>query len=213
MRMVSCTRRLEPMISSRGKRPPPSLGTKRWLMTHRKESARRARSLLLLLGLEHAQDAIDGLAGIDGVQGAEHEVAGFSGAHGDLDRIPVAHLAHQNDLRGLAQGGAQPAGEMCQNRVPNSRWLNVALSCGWMNSTGSSSVMIWTGLRAIDLAQDGSQGGGFARSGRAGDQHQARLFLGNLADDLRELQRIKRWDGGVEFAAGRSSSCRAVRKY
>ena len=67
--------------------------------------------------LEHAQDAVDGLAGVDGVQGAEHQVAGFGGAQGDLHRFPVAHFAHQNDLGRLAQGGAQAVGEGVEIRA------------------------------------------------------------------------------------------------
>src|ERR1035437_9361141 len=42
--MLSWVRRLEPIISSRAYRPPPILGTSRWLRTQRSVSAKRARS-------------------------------------------------------------------------------------------------------------------------------------------------------------------------
>ena len=105
--MLSWVRRLEPMISSKAWRPPPTLGTSRWLTTQRSVSARRARSLLLLLRFEHTQDTVDGLAGIDGVQRAEHQVAGFRRAQRDFHRLAIAHFADQNHFRRLAQGGAQ----------------------------------------------------------------------------------------------------------
>ncbi len=69
--------------------------------------------LLLLLGLEHAEDTVDGLAGVDGVERAQDEVAGFRGAQGDLDGLAVAHFADEDDLGGLAQGGAQAGGRSC----------------------------------------------------------------------------------------------------
>ena len=75
-------------------------------------------NLLLLLGLEHAEDAVDGLAGIDRVQRAQHQMAGFRRAQGDLHRLAVAHFADENDLGRLAQRGAQAVGRRCRNPCP-----------------------------------------------------------------------------------------------
>ena len=48
-----------------------------------------------------------GLGGIDGMQGGEDQVAGLGGVQGGLDRLEVAHLADQDDVRILAQGAFQ----------------------------------------------------------------------------------------------------------
>ena len=67
-------------------------------------------NLLLLLRLEHAEDAVDGFAGVDGVQRAQDQMAGFRRAQGDFHRFLVAHFADENDLGRLAQRGAQAVG-------------------------------------------------------------------------------------------------------
>ena len=85
---------------------------------------------------------------LTGVQGAQNQVAGFRRAQGDFDRVAVAHFADENDLGRLAQGGAQAVGIVVEI-MPSSRWLKVALLCGWTNSTGSSSVTMWTALVSL----------------------------------------------------------------
>ena len=49
--------------------------------------------------------------GVVGVQGGEHQVAGQRGLDGDLRGLQVADLADHDDVRVLAQEGAQGAGE------------------------------------------------------------------------------------------------------
>src|SRR5215208_7136487 len=67
--------------------------------------------LLLLLGVEHAQNTIDRLAGIDRVERAHHKMSSLRGIQSNLDRGPVAHFADQDDLGSLAERGAQSAGK------------------------------------------------------------------------------------------------------
>ena len=87
---------------------PPSLLRNQALRDEIAERRRQPAAHRLLIGhLEGADDALDGLRGIDGVQRREHEVAGFGGGQRDLDRFAVAHFADQDDLRRLAQRGAQ----------------------------------------------------------------------------------------------------------
>ena len=45
------------------------------------------------------------------MQGADDQVAGLGRLHAQLDGLAVAHLADQDDLGGLAQGGAQAVGK------------------------------------------------------------------------------------------------------
>jgi hypothetical protein len=44
-------------------------------------------------------------------------VAGLGGGEGDLDGVAVAHLADEDDLWGLAEGGAQAAGVVVEVRA------------------------------------------------------------------------------------------------
>ena len=59
--------------------------------------------LLLLVRREHVDDAVDRLRRILGVQGGEDEVAGLGGGEGHRDRLEVAELADEDDVRVLAQ--------------------------------------------------------------------------------------------------------------
>ena len=52
-----------------------------------------------------------GAGGVVGVQRAEHQVAGQRGLDGDLRRLQVADFADHDDVRVLAQEGAQHRGE------------------------------------------------------------------------------------------------------
>src|SRR5919204_3994625 len=63
--------------------------------------------LVLLRGREHVDDAVNGLRCVLRVQGGEHEVAGLRGGQRGGDRLEVAHLAHEDHVRVLAQGGFQ----------------------------------------------------------------------------------------------------------
>src|SRR2546425_2924332 len=62
---------------------------------------------LLVACLERADDALDGLRGVDRVKRGEHQVTRFRRRQRDFDGFAVAHLAHQNHLRRLTQGGPE----------------------------------------------------------------------------------------------------------
>ena len=59
----------------------------------------------------HVHQARQGLRRVVGVQRREHQVAGLRGLDGDLRRLEVADFADHDDVRVLAQEGAQRAGE------------------------------------------------------------------------------------------------------
>ena len=67
--------------------------------------------LLLLVRREDVDDAVDGLRGVLRVQGGEDEVTGLGGGEGHRDRLQVAHLADQDDVRVLAQHVLEGVGE------------------------------------------------------------------------------------------------------
>ena len=61
--------------------------------------------LPLLLGREDVNDAIDGLGGRLGVQRGEDEMAGLGGRKSGGDRLQVPHLADEDHVGVLSQGG------------------------------------------------------------------------------------------------------------
>ena len=67
--------------------------------------------LLLLVRRERIDDTVDGLRRAGGVQGAEHEVARFGGGDGRADGLKVAHFAHEDHVRVLAERAADRLGE------------------------------------------------------------------------------------------------------
>src|SRR5688572_21776347 len=67
--------------------------------------------LLLLVRREDGNDAVDRFGGVERVQRRKDQVARFGGEQRRLDRLEVAHLADQDDIRILPQRAAQRVGE------------------------------------------------------------------------------------------------------
>ena len=59
--------------------------------------------LLLLVGREDIDHAVDGLRGILRVKGGEDQVAGLCCRQGGLDGLQIAHLPHEDHVRVLTQ--------------------------------------------------------------------------------------------------------------
>ncbi len=67
--------------------------------------------LFLLWRREDGDDTVDRFYGVQRVQGGEDQVAGFGGVQRSGDGFQVAHFAHQDHVRVLAQAGAQRRGK------------------------------------------------------------------------------------------------------
>ena len=67
----------------------------------------RDADLVLLVRREHADDAVDRLDSVERVQGRHHEVARLGRVQRGVDGLLVTHLAHEDDIRILPEGGAQ----------------------------------------------------------------------------------------------------------
>ena len=167
------------------------------------DEAQRIREALahefFLRLVEQTQDAVDRLARVDGVQRAEHEVARLGGGHGDLDGLAVAHFADEDDLGRLAQRGAQAIGVAVEIRAEFAlveRALTVLVD--ELDRIFQRDDVV--GLGAVDLVENGGERGRLARAGRAGDEHQPRLFPANLLEDRRQVQAFERGDDRVELA-------------
>ena len=67
--------------------------------------------LVLLVGGEHVDDAVDALRRALRVQRRQHEVAGLGRRQGGADRLGVAQFADEDDVGVLTQHAAQRLGE------------------------------------------------------------------------------------------------------
>ena len=65
--------------------------------------------LLLALGREHVDDAVECGRRVVGVQRREHEVTGLGDRQRELDRLGVTHLTDEDDVGVFTQRGAQRA--------------------------------------------------------------------------------------------------------
>ena len=73
----------------------------------------------------------------------KHEVAGLGGEQGGLDRLVVAHLADQDDVRVLPQAPSAAPPTKLRVSTSTSRWLMIAFLSRCRNSIGSSIVTMW----------------------------------------------------------------------
>src|SRR5215471_1444964 len=80
-------------------RPCPSAVFTSTCVTTARRLREEALGLLALLDRERVDDAVDGLDSARGVQRAEDQVAGLRGGHRHGDRLRIAQLADQDDIR------------------------------------------------------------------------------------------------------------------
>ena len=100
------------MISSATTRPVPSALRQQRLADDAFEHQRQlGADLPLLVRREDVDDAVDRLRRRVGVQRREGQVAGLGDPQRRLDRLQVAQLADEDDVRVLAERGAQGGAE------------------------------------------------------------------------------------------------------
>ena len=92
-----------------GRNPPRAVGARQQSLrdnVSKRLSQTRANYLFFILGKD-TDDPFDSFRGVYGVQGRQHQMACFRRFQGHFHGIPIAHLAHQDDLWRLTQGGPQ----------------------------------------------------------------------------------------------------------
>ena len=114
----------------------------------------------------HVHQAGDGLRRAVGVQSAEHKVSGEGGLDGDFGGFKIADFADENDVGILAEEGAQGGGKVEADLLLHLNLVD-ALQLEFDRIFGGHDV----GVRLVEQGDGRVQGVGFARAGRAGDEH------------------------------------------
>ena len=149
--------------------------------------------LVLLVGREDVDDAVDRLRRALRVQRGEDEVAGLGRGQRGRDRLEVAHLADEDHVRVLAQRGLE--GEREGLGVGAELALvDDALLCEWRNSIGSSTVMMCSSRVLVDRVDHRRERGGLAGAGRARDEDEAARLLDEVVRRGRQAEVVDRLD-------------------
>ena len=101
--IMSRTRPVMRRISQTATLPPSAPGHQALGDDALDRAGDHAARLLVLVGREEVEHAVDRLGRVDGVDRREHEVAGLGRGQRRLDGLLVAHLADQDHVGVLAQ--------------------------------------------------------------------------------------------------------------
>ena len=201
-RIRSAMRALLTITSTAATRPPP-ISRQEALRDHAAQDAGHDRADLLLLALgEELDHAADRLGGVDGVQRREDEVARLGRLQRGLRRLGVAQLADQDRVRILAKRAAKRLAEA----------LGVEADLALVDDRALIGVQDLDRVldrddvrppRAVDVVDHRGERRRLARAGRAGDEDEAAVLLGELLDARRA--------GRARRSAAPSSGSRGAR--
>src|SRR5437899_2571621 len=142
---------------------------------------------------ENSNDTLHGFRCINGMQRGHNQVTCFRGLQSNLNRLPVAHFADENDFRGLPKRRAQ-----CERKSRSVR-VQFALMDGRFLVTmkkfdGVFNGEDMVGLLLIHLVEDGGECGGFPGTCRPCDKHNTVPQIHNFLQAFREMQLIEPGD-------------------
>ena len=134
------------------------------------EGARKHGAYLgLLVGREYVNDTVNGFAGVVRVQGAEYQKAGFSRRECQGDGFQVAHFTHQHDVGVFTEGSPQAVceGGCLEGHFPlgdDGFFIGVNEFDRFLHRDDVPRLV------AVDVVNDGGQGGGFTGARGPRDQ-------------------------------------------
>ena len=165
----------------------PQLG-QQTLADHAAEHAGEDRANLLLLGgREELDHPADRLGGVDGVHRREDEVARLGRLERGLGSLGVTELADQDHVGVLAQHAPDRSEERL-GVEPDLALVDDAALVGVEDLDRVLDRDDVLAPRAVDVVDHRRERGRLARAGRAGDEHEAAMLLGQALDAFRQAQ-------------------------
>ena len=172
--------------------PPATVGHLEQILRHHAAQVlgEGVPHLVLGLGGEHVENAMDGLMRAAGAERAEDEVPGLGGLDGQRDRLAVPHLADHDHVGILPKRRAQPVVE----------GAHVAPHLALHHERHAARVHELDRLLEgydrevaglVQTLHERGQRRGLAGPGAAGDQHQPRVERGELGDDRRQPEIVE----------------------
>src|SRR6266850_1510009 len=148
----------------------------------------------LLLGRrKHVHDAVDGFRRRARMQRAEHEVSGLGAGQRQADGLEIAHLAHQDHVRVLAQRAAQGVGERQRVRsdlaLVDQAFLRLVHELDRVLDGEDMALLV-----VVDLVDHGGERRGLARARGTGHEDDAAPLIDDLGEDLGCPQLFERQD-------------------
>ena len=129
------------------------------------------------------------------------QVAGLRGIDAGLEGLLVAHLAHEHDVRVLADQGAQRDLEV-QAVDADLTLVHRRLFVGEDVLDRVFDRDDVDGLALVHVVEHGGDGGGLARAGHAAEEHDALRLHGDLGHDVREEKLLELADVGGDATGG-----------
>src|SRR6267378_1205395 len=138
---------------------------------------------LLLRRRKHVDDAVDGFRRGARMQRAEHEVSGFGAGQREADGLEIAHFAHEDHVRVLAQGAAQGIGERQRVRsdlaLVDQALFRLVHEFDRVLDGEDVALLVF-----VELVDHGGERRGLARARGPGHQDDAARLIDDLGEDL-----------------------------
>ena len=184
-------------------------GTRRSETTACERAGEREAHLGLLVRRIERQHAVDRLRRVRRVQRGEDEVAGVGRLERRVERFEISNFADEDDVRVLAQHAAQRLAE--RRRVgADFALVDVAVDVAMQEL---DRILDRDDVRAailVDVLDHRRERRRLARSGDAGDEHEAARLHRDLLEHRRQVQLARSCAPGTEWRASRSRASRAA---
>ena len=194
------------ITSTAATRPPPMRGRRRWRDDALEHAGEDRAHLRLLDRREELDQPADRLGRVDRVHRREHEVAGLGGLQRRLGRLAVAQLADQDHVGVLAQRAA----ERLVERLGVEPDLALVDDAALVVVEDLDRILDRDDVlpaRPVDVADDRGERRRLAGAGRARDEDEPAVLLGEPLDAGRQVEAL-RSSARRAGSRGRRTRCR-----